>query len=67
MIVSGDKIYIATSRWNSDSMIHIYSANDGSLLAQRALPVRVVRDGLAAADGRLIIADIDGNVHCLGE
>ena len=34
---------------------------------QRALQARVVRDGLAAADGRHIIADIDGNVHCLGE
>jgi hypothetical protein len=43
------------------------STEDGSRLAESPLEVPPAFDGMAAADGRLFIATMDGKVLCLGE
>ena len=41
------------------------SAADGTQLATWQLPSPPILDGMAATAGRLYLATVDGNVHCL--
>ena len=65
MIIAGERIFIANQR-NEGTVIHIYSTAEGKPAGEIELPARVVRDGLAAANGRLIASCADGVVRCLG-
>jgi len=40
------------------------SANDGTVLARKKLDAAPVMDGLTLAGGRLLVATIDGKIHC---
>ena len=40
------------------------SAKDGTILARRTLDAAPVLDGLTLAGGRLLVATIDGKIHC---
>jgi outer membrane protein assembly factor BamB len=67
MIVAGDRIYVATSRWKGDATLSAFSTLDGELRKEIKLPARVARDGLAAANGHLYLSGVDGTVWCMGE
>jgi hypothetical protein len=47
------------------ALLRAVSAEDGKILAEAALPAPPVWDGMAAADGRLFVATIDGRVIAL--
>jgi hypothetical protein len=67
MIVAGDRIYISEHRHREKtSTLHVHSTKDGSPIAKISLPSRPIRDGLAAAYGKLYVACEDGSVICLG-
>ncbi len=66
MIVAGDRLFLAGHvEGKPQSALHAYSAITGEKLAQWPLPAHPVRNGLAAAAGRLTISCEDGSVTCL--
>jgi outer membrane protein assembly factor BamB len=66
MIVAGDRLFLAGHvNEKPQSAVHSYAASDGKKLGQWALPARPVRNGLAAADGRLLVTCEDGSITCL--
>ena len=67
MIVAGSRIYITYAHPHSgEAMLLVYSAESGEPVAEHSLPAPVVRDGLAAAYGRLYLSCEDGSLLCLG-
>ena len=48
-------------------LLWIGSAEDGKKLAEYKLTAAPAWDGMAAADGRLVIAMVDGKISCLAE
>ena len=56
-----------TAAWEGrdGGLLVAYSADDGRQLASYTLPVPPVWDGLAVADGKLLISLVDGSVLCM--
>jgi len=68
MIVTGRSLFLAGhAQRKPDSALHAYSARTGGKFAQWALPARPVRNGLAAAGGRLLVSCEDGTLLCFAK
>lgn len=69
LVLAGDRLLAAGHRMErpDEPFLQVYAAADGKLLAEHKLPATPVRDGLAAAYGRLYAACEDGTLRCLGE
>jgi hypothetical protein len=68
LIRAGDRLYLGGGqRDGSAGFVQVLDAASGKLLAEHALPSRVVECGLAAAGGRLFVTCEDGTVACLGK
>ena len=70
MLLAGEVLFIAgppAKDDNSSPLLLAVSSKDGAELARCPLNAAPVFDGLAAAGGRLYVATMDGNVHCLVE
>jgi outer membrane protein assembly factor BamB len=66
MIRAGGKLILGGGqRDGSAGFVQVLDAATGKLLAEHALPSRVVECGLAAAAGRLFITCEDGTMACL--
>jgi hypothetical protein len=57
----------ATFEGRTGGLLHAMSAADGSKAAELKLPSPPIWDGLAAANGRLYVATMDGRVLCMGK
>lgn len=68
LIRAGDRLYLGGGqRDGSAGFVQVLDAASGKLLAEHAMPSRVVECGLAVAAGRLHVACEDGTVVSLGE
>ena len=56
----------AAIKGRKGALLCAFSTTDGTKLAEMALDVPPVWDGLAAANGRLYVSMTDGSVLCLG-
>ena len=66
LLRAGDRLYLGGgARDGSAGFVQVLDAT-GKLLAEHALPARVVECGLAVAGGRLFVTCEDGTVVCLG-
>ena len=78
MLKSGERLYLgvtpttipagdtyAAYEGRMGGMVWVCSETDGSKLAEIALESPAVWDGMAAADGRLLLSTVDGSVLCL--
>ncbi len=67
MILAGNRVYIAYAHPHSgEATLYTYSADSGEPIGEVELPARIVRDGMAAAYGKLYLAGENGAVFCLG-
>lgn len=67
LIRAGDRLYLGGGkRDGSAGFVQVLDAATGKLMAEHALPSRVVECGLAVARGRLYVTCEDGTVVCLG-
>ena len=78
MVLAGDTLFIAGPPHGEKlaglfkletvqpGRLAAYAAADGKKIAGRDLPADPVFDGMAAANGRLLITCTDGSVCCLG-
>ena len=62
MILAGDVLYAASSRVS----LAVLDTKDGHVVSRLEIPPPAW-DGLAAAEGRLLLSTQDGRVVCLGE
>ena len=68
MIVAGNRLYLSHHNPREQTtFLHVFSATDGKPVAEIPLLARPIKDGLAAAYGRLYISCQDGTVVCLGQ
>jgi outer membrane protein assembly factor BamB len=68
-IVEGDNTaeWEKSTRFEGPGKLQVFTGADGALLAEYDLPACPVFDGMSAADGRLLIALVDGTIVCLGD
>jgi outer membrane protein assembly factor BamB len=67
LIAAGNRLYVGGGkRDGSAGFVQVLDMASGKLLAEHALPSRVVECGLVAAGGRLYVTCEDGTVVCLG-
>ncbi len=77
MVLAGDVLFVAgpavrpddvepTFDVRDDAVLMAFAAGDGRELFQCDLAVQPVFDGMAAADSRLYLSTVAGNVICLG-
>ena len=80
MVLAGDTLLVAgppdpfaaadpTAAWRGErgGLLRAVSTDDGRKLAEYPLATPPVFDGMAAANGRLYLATLDGRVVCMGE
>jgi outer membrane protein assembly factor BamB len=68
MIVAGERIYVShVNLREPEPHIQVYATDDGAKITDLPLDARVIKDGMAAACGRLYVSCTDGSVVCLGE
>lgn len=68
VVRAGGRVYLGGgTRDGTAGFVQVLDAATGKLLAEHAVPGRVVECGLAAAGGRLVVACEDGSVVCFGE
>jgi len=72
MVKAGDKIFAAGSKGDpvrfdasaDAALLSVFNTSDGQSLSSLALPAQPVFDGMAAANGRLFMSLVDGQVVC---
>ncbi len=80
MLKSGDNLYLgvmpveipqknplAAYEGKKGGQIWVFSAKDGTKLAEYNLPSPVIWDGMAAANGHLFLSTYNGTVHCFSK
>jgi len=69
MIVAGNRICVSLYQPGEEakSCIMLYDTRDGGAQGELLLPARVIKDGLAAAAGKVYASLVDGSVVCLGK
>jgi outer membrane protein assembly factor BamB len=67
MIVAGNRLYLSHHKPGEQiTSLHVFDVTDGTGVPEISLPARPVKDGIAAAYGRLYVSCQDGSVVCLG-
>jgi hypothetical protein len=66
LLLAGNQL-VLTYTDNDESILQMYSSEDGSLRGAFTLSGNVIKDGVAAAYGKLFLSMEDGKVFCLGK
>lgn len=55
-----------STRYEGPGKLQVFNGADGKLLAEYDLPACPVFDGLSAANGKILISLVNGQIVCLG-